>query len=76
MNQLRHELKTVNCNIVSAPYLATRVLLQLSRDEYEKYPSVSPVLERDFYIKDALSCADTLSETKELQSELDGGPQD
>ncbi|GFS91239.1 integrase_H2C2 domain-containing protein [Nephila pilipes] len=65
-----YELKTVTYGKASAPYLATRVLLQLSRDEHENYLLASPVLEKDFYMDDILSGADSMSVAKDVQFEL------
>ncbi|GFV95916.1 integrase catalytic domain-containing protein [Trichonephila clavipes] len=38
------EMKTVTYGTVSAPFLATRTLLQLSRDEEKNFPLAAPVL--------------------------------
>ncbi|GFW77058.1 uncharacterized protein TNCV_2724881 [Trichonephila clavipes] len=43
------EMKTVTYGTVSAPFLATRTLLQLSRDEEKNFPLAAPVRE-NFYI--------------------------
>lgn len=66
-----YELKTITYGTVCAPYIATRLLLQLLRDEHENHPLASPVFERDFYIDDVLSGAAILVEAKELQLELE-----
>lgn len=65
-----YELKTVTYGTVSAPYLATRVLIQIARDESENYPLASTVLQRDFYMDDVLSGAGSLTEAREIQPEL------
>ncbi|GFV48723.1 uncharacterized protein TNCV_2219771 [Trichonephila clavipes] len=48
------EMKTVTYGMVSAPFLATRTLLQLSRDEKKNFPSAAPVLRENFYMDDVL----------------------
>ncbi|GFY02626.1 integrase catalytic domain-containing protein [Trichonephila clavipes] len=43
------EMKTVTYGTVSAPFLATRTLLQLSRDEEKNFPLAAPVLRELLY---------------------------
>jgi hypothetical protein len=42
-----------------APYLANRCLKQLAKDEGHRFPRVAQVLQRNFYVNDALTGADT-----------------
>jgi hypothetical protein len=65
-----YELTTVTYGTVSAPYLATRVLQQLSTDEESDFPLAAPVLREDYYMDDVLTGSQTLLEAKELQRQL------
>ncbi|XP_062711479.1 uncharacterized protein LOC134289541 [Aedes albopictus] len=65
------ELLTVTYGTASAPYLATRTLKQLARDEGHDHPRGAEILENDFYIDDALSGADTLEELMLARTELE-----
>ncbi|GFW72266.1 integrase catalytic domain-containing protein [Trichonephila clavipes] len=66
------EMKTVTYGTVSAPFLATRVLLQLSRDEEKNFPLAAPVLRENFYMDDVLCGAASLMEAKALMNQLSG----
>ncbi|GFQ83213.1 hypothetical protein TNCT_362441 [Trichonephila clavata] len=54
------EMKTVTHGSASAPFLSTKTLLQLSRDEEKRYPLAAPVLRENFYMDDFLSGASSL----------------
>ncbi|GFU21838.1 uncharacterized protein TNCV_3283221 [Trichonephila clavipes] len=62
-------MKTVTYGTVSAPFLATRTLLQLSKDE-ENFPLAAPVLRESFYMDDVLCGAASLMEAKALKNQL------
>ncbi|XP_065092091.1 uncharacterized protein LOC135712921 [Ochlerotatus camptorhynchus] len=65
-----YELLTVTYGTASAPYLATRTLLQLAKDEGDKYPeAVQPVIE-DFYVDDLLSGADNMDAAIEKRRQI------
>ncbi|GFW68414.1 uncharacterized protein TNCV_1191131 [Trichonephila clavipes] len=66
------EMKTVTYGMVSAPFLATRTLLQLSRDEEKNFPLAAPVLRENFYMDDILCGAASLMEAKALKNQLSG----
>ncbi|GFU02204.1 uncharacterized protein TNCV_1547761 [Trichonephila clavipes] len=66
------EMKTVTYGSVSAPFLATRILLQLSRDEEKNFPLAAPVLLENFYMDDVLCGAASLMEAKALKNQLSG----
>ncbi|GFV61686.1 uncharacterized protein TNCV_188441 [Trichonephila clavipes] len=66
------EMKTVTYGTVSAPFLATRTLLQLSRDEEKNFPLAAPVLRENFYMDDVLCGAASLMEAKALKNQLSG----
>ncbi|GFW45426.1 uncharacterized protein TNCV_4702371 [Trichonephila clavipes] len=65
-------MKTVTYGTLSAPFLATRTLLQLSRDEEKSFPLASPVLRENFYMDDVLCDAASLMEAKALKNQLSG----
>ncbi|GFW08366.1 uncharacterized protein TNCV_1656801 [Trichonephila clavipes] len=64
-------MKIVTYGTVSAPFLATRTLLQLSRDE-ENFPSAAPVIGENFYKDDVLCGAASLIEAKALKNQFSG----
>ncbi|XP_062703578.1 uncharacterized protein LOC134286032 [Aedes albopictus] len=64
------ELTTVTYGTSSAPFLATRSLLQLARDECKRFPIASKVVEEDVYIDDVVSGADTIEQAVQLRSDL------
>lgn len=64
------KLQTVTYGTTSATYLATKVLWQLAHDEQKKFPAAAVITQRDFYIDDLLSGADTLDEALEVQSQI------
>ncbi|GFT58987.1 uncharacterized protein TNCV_185971 [Trichonephila clavipes] len=66
------EMKTVTYGTVSAPFLAPRTLLQLSRDEEKNFPLAAPVLRENFYMDDVLCGAASLMEAKALKNQLSG----
>lgn len=65
-----YELLTVTYGTASAPFLATRVLLQLADDEQEHYPAAAKVLRKDVYVDDLFSGADSVEEAIELRQQL------
>ncbi|XP_062710702.1 uncharacterized protein LOC134288828 [Aedes albopictus] len=66
-----YELLTVTYGTASAPFLATRVLLQLADDEQENYPAAAKVLRKDVYVDDLFSGADSVEEAIELRQQLE-----
>ncbi|XP_062704228.1 uncharacterized protein LOC134286610 [Aedes albopictus] len=64
------ELNTVTYGTASAPFLATRSLVQLARDEKSEYPAAAEVVCEDFYIDDVLTGANTVAEAVRLRMDL------
>lgn len=64
------ELTTVTYGTAAAPFLATRALLQLARDERKRFPLAAVVVEKNFYIDDALFGSDDFQEACELRDQL------
>jgi len=66
-------LLTVTYGLAPAPYLAMRVLKQLSLDEGIHYPAAVPILDESIYVDDALfgsDDSDSLVETRVQLTEL------
>lgn len=63
-------LQTVTYGTASALYLATRTLAQLAQDDGVKFPLAAEVINKDFYVDDVLTGADTLTEALELRNQL------
>nr|XP_033199424.1 uncharacterized protein LOC117161785 [Bombus vancouverensis nearcticus] len=53
-----------------SPYLAIRCLKQLAEDEGHRFPRAAQVLQRDFYVDDALTGAETKDEALTLRTKL------
>ncbi|GFX43620.1 uncharacterized protein TNCV_510691 [Trichonephila clavipes] len=65
-------MKTVTYGTVSAPFLATRTLLQLSTDEEKNFSLAAPVLRENFYMDEVLCGAASLMEANALKNQLSG----
>lgn len=65
-------LNTVTYGTASAPFLATRTLVQLAEDEHERFPVGAQILKDDFYVDDCLSGFETLEEAAQAIGELRG----
>ena len=68
----RYELNTVIYGLVCAPWIAQRVLHQLTIDHKFEYPLAANVLLHDSYVDDILTGAPTAAEAIELQNQLIG----
>ncbi|CAK9798625.1 hypothetical protein ANTPLA_LOCUS1703 [Anthophora plagiata] len=66
------ELNTVTFGLTSAPYLATRCLLQLAEDEQDQFPAAASVIRRDLYVDDLLTGANTHEEAIALRDQIIG----
>ncbi|XP_055542933.1 uncharacterized protein LOC129728512 [Wyeomyia smithii] len=64
------ELTTVTYGTASAPYQATRSLLQLANDEAETFPIAARIVENGFYVDDVLTGTNSLNEALEAQRQL------
>ncbi|GFX19904.1 integrase catalytic domain-containing protein [Trichonephila clavipes] len=65
-----YKLNTVTYGTTCAPYLATRTIQQLARDEGEHYPLAASVTIRDIYMGDILTGSSDFQEFQKLQLEL------
>ncbi|XP_065084349.1 uncharacterized protein LOC135706631 [Ochlerotatus camptorhynchus] len=64
------ELCTVTYGTASAPYLATRCLVQLVEEEGEFFPIASRIVKEETYMDDVLSGADSVEDAIEAQQQL------
>ncbi|XP_062713663.1 uncharacterized protein LOC134290521 [Aedes albopictus] len=64
------ELTTVTYGCSSAPYLATRALMQLAKDETSDLPVAAKVVEENSYIDDFLTGGNTTEEVIEIYEQL------
>ena len=64
------ELCTVTYGTSSAPYLATRCLVQLVEEEGEFFPIAARIVKKEMYMDDVLSGADSVEEAIEAQQQL------
>ncbi|XP_058449083.1 uncharacterized protein LOC131429050 [Malaya genurostris] len=65
-----YQLTTVTYGTACAPFLATRTLEQLCKDESKNFPLASKAGTEDFYVDDLLSGANTVDEALALQNEF------
>ncbi|GFV13991.1 uncharacterized protein TNCV_524681 [Trichonephila clavipes] len=65
-----YKLNTVTYGTTCAPYLATRTIQQLARNEGEHYPFAASVTIRDIYMDDILTGSLDFQEFQKLQLEL------
>ncbi|XP_050597872.1 uncharacterized protein LOC126925909 [Bombus affinis] len=65
-----YQLNTVTFGLSTAPYLALRCLKQLAEDEGHRFPRASSVVQRDFYVDDALTGADIKEELISVRHEI------
>ncbi|XP_058456726.1 uncharacterized protein LOC131434098 [Malaya genurostris] len=64
------ELTTVTYGCASAPYLATKVLIQLATDEASELPLAANVIKNDSYIDDFLTGGQSAAEVIEVYRQL------
>ncbi|XP_055584842.1 uncharacterized protein LOC129737707 [Uranotaenia lowii] len=64
------ELTTVTYGTASAPFPATRCLIQLADDEGDKFPKAANILRHDCYVDDIMSGSDNIDEVIEIQRQL------
>ncbi|XP_038117277.1 uncharacterized protein LOC119769333 [Culex quinquefasciatus] len=65
-------LSTVTYGTASAPFLATRTLVQLAEDEQKEFPIGAKLLKESFYVDDCLCGFETLEEAAQAIDELRG----
>lgn len=65
-------LTTVTYGTASAPFLATRTLVQLAEDEQETFPIGAKILKENFYVDDCLCGFETFDEAAQAIVQLRG----
>lgn len=65
-----YRLTTVTYGTSSAPFLAIRSLRQLAYDEQVDYPLAHKIINRDFYVDDLLTGANTVEGLSKIRDEL------
>ncbi|XP_053691334.1 uncharacterized protein LOC128739859 [Sabethes cyaneus] len=65
-----YELSTVTYGTKPAPFLATRVLMQLATDEEKRFPLASTAVREDFYMDDVITGADDPVTATDLRIQL------
>lgn len=69
-------IRVVTFGLASSPYLAVRCLVQTAREAQEEYPEAAKVIEKDFYMDDCASGADSVAKAvkkgKEVEKVLAG----
>ncbi|KXJ80534.1 hypothetical protein RP20_CCG024528 [Aedes albopictus] len=66
------ELQTVTYGLGPSPFQATMSLKQVAADHQEEFPEAAKVIEKETYMDDILTGADTLNEACQLQREVTG----
>ncbi|XP_055522808.1 uncharacterized protein LOC129716988 [Wyeomyia smithii] len=64
------ELCTVTYGTTSAPYQATRCLLQLAEEDGREFPIATRIVKEETYMDDVLSGADSVEQALEAQNQL------
>jgi len=72
LNEIPFHLTTVTYGTRAAPFLATRVLLQLVKDEGSSFPLAVPSLTHGRYVDDIFGGVDTISELKIVAHQIIG----
>ena len=67
---IEYKMNTLTYGTASAPYLATRCLVELGRQNANDYPVAAHCLQEDFYVDDCLSGASTVEEALRLRRQL------
>lgn len=65
-----YRLKTVTFGVVTSPYLAMRCLLQLSRENKDRYPLASSIVETSLYVDDIVAGVELVEKALELRTQL------
>ena len=60
----------VTFGITSSPFLASKVLLQITEDQASQFPEAAAVVQNAFYVDDCLTGASSLEEADKLQGDL------
>ncbi|XP_043485226.1 uncharacterized protein LOC122513057 [Leptopilina heterotoma] len=65
-----YRLTTVTYETTSAPFLATRTLRQIGEENKKRFPIMSEIIIRDFYVDDLLTEGESLEEIVTIKNQL------
>ena len=65
-----YQLQTVTYGTASAPFLATRCLIQLSEDNKMRYPTTAQILQNDVYVDDLITSVNSVDDACLVYTEL------
>ncbi len=58
--------------ITSSPFIAAQTLQRIASDNAELYPQAAEVVQKNFYVDDCLTGAESVTEATELRAQLNG----
>ncbi len=58
--------------ITSSPFIAAQTLQRIASDNAELYPQAAKVVQKNFYVDDCLTGAESVTEATELRAQLNG----
>ncbi len=58
--------------ITSSPFIAAQTLQHIASDNAELYPQAAEVVQKNFYVDDCLTGAESVTEATELRAQLNG----
>lgn len=70
-NEKVYRLLTVTYGTACAPYLAVRTVIKNARDHETKYPHASKIAQRDLYMDDLITGAESIEEASNLRKQLE-----
>ncbi|XP_018395970.1 PREDICTED: uncharacterized protein LOC108774375 [Cyphomyrmex costatus] len=60
------ELNTITYGTASAPYLATKCIIELAKETEQEWPEIAKIIRQDFYVDDLLTGADSREKTRDI----------
>ncbi|XP_065082278.1 uncharacterized protein LOC135704722 [Ochlerotatus camptorhynchus] len=67
-----YQLLTITYGLNNSPFLATRVLQQLSTDEEQRFPHAARITRKDFYVDNLLTGSNDVEQLKLIVNEMIG----
>lgn len=61
-----YELNTLTYGTASAPYLATRCIMELAKECEHQWPNIAKIIREDFYVDDLLTGTDSTEEAMDI----------
>lgn len=66
----KFELNTLTYGTLSAPFLATKCLIELANQVEGQFPLIAKIIRKDFYVDDLLTGGKTIEEAVEIQQKV------